>query len=1077
MNGNNSFLFGKYIYTKQNKYMKIFQPIFLFVTLFFVCEFVSAQNKATDLLPINPKVTTGKLPNGLTYYIMPNTKPEKKVEMRLAVHSGSVSEDDNQQGLAHMSEHMAFNGTKNFKKNDIVSFLQNIGVGFGSDLNAYTSFDRTVYILPIPTDKPGNLEKGFQVLEDWAHNVTYNTEDIEGERQIILEESRLGKGAGDRMLQKWLPAYFNGSRFGSRLPIGKDSIISNFKPDLIRNYYRDWYRPDLMAVILVGDITKEKGLELITKHFAGIAAITNPRALPPFEFPAYKDDRAVVVTDKEATGFNVQIAWPAYSDNPLTTVGDYKNYIIQSLFNAMLNARFREITQKPNPSFLFAGGNFGGFVKGFKQFSVNAGTGTNDPSKAVKVLITEIERVNQYGFIAAELDRAKKNLFSNYESQFKSKDKTESGNFVEEYLTLFLDGDAAPGIENEFGYVKQFLPEITLADVNKLAEKLKANPKRFVNITGPEKTDNFKLPTNEELVAMVNSAAAEKVTAYEEKAISADLLSKKPVAGKVIRKTTNKILGSEELLLSNGVTVTLKSTDFKADEIKMQGARYGGSSNYNLKDKYSAQYAVAVQAAMGFGNFAPQDLTKAMSGKKANASVSFTDTKDVISGNATIKDLETMFQMLYLKVTDQRKDTALFTSFVNKNKAQVAGIMSNPQAAFIDTMYKFMFSNNPMAPVAVPHSEYFDKINLDRAMQIYKERSGDVTGMHLVFVGSFKEENILPLIEKYIASLPANGKKTAFRDNKVRPIKGKKLLEFKKGKEQKSLVMQIYNGDVPYSEDAALKAQAMTESLNIKIIEEIREKAQAIYGGGVFGALQKEPYPSYTMMAQLPTGPEKVATVLSSLKNEIEKIQKDGPAPETLEKVKKQWLEKYRESLKDNDTWMNTLLATKVEGKNTDRFLNYEKYVNALTVTDIKNAAKVYLNPANMITAVQLPEKAAEKTPPVVNGRPSKIIETFDITDGDITIDIVDNAQADGDQVSLFFNGNEVANKITLTEKTVSYKLKAVKGVNSIIMFADNLGTTPPNTALMLIRSGGKEYRVNVRSDLKESGAVQLNFK
>ena len=1057
--------------------MKIFKIVFAFIAVVCCSEQLIAQYKTIDLLPINPKVTTGKLPNGITYYIMPNSKPEKKVELRLALQSGSVSEDDDQQGLAHMAEHMAFNGTKNFKKNDIVSFLQDIGVGFGSDLNAYTSFDRTVYILPIPTDKPGNLEKGFQVLEDWAHNVTYNTEDIEGERQIILEESRLGKGAGDRMQQKWLPAYFNGSRFGSRLPIGKDSIISNFKPDLIRKYYKDWYRPDLMAVIVVGDITKEKGLEMITKHFATIAPVANPRALPLFDFPAYKNDNAIVVTDKEATGFNVQIAWPAFSDNALTTVGDYKDYIIQSLFNAMLNARFREITQKPNPPFLFAGGNFGGFVKGFNQFSINAGTGANDPSKAVKVLINEIERVNQYGFISAELDRAKKNLFSNYESQFKSKDKTESGNFVEEYLTLFLDGDAAPGIENEFGYVKQFLPEITLADVNKLAEKLKENPKRFVNITGPEKTDNFKLPTNDELVAMVNSAAAEKVTAYEEKAIATDLLSKKPVAGKVTKKTTNKLLGSTELLLSNGVTVTLKPTDFKADEIKLQGARFGGSSNYTLKDKFSAQYATAVQSAMGYGNFAPQDLTKVMSGKKAFAGTSYSDTKDIISGNATIKDLETMFQMLYLKVTDQRKDTALFTSYVNKNKAQVAGIMSNPQAAFIDTMYKFMSGNNPMAPIAVPHSEYFDKINLDRAMRIYKERSGDVTGMQIVIVGSFKEETIIPLIEKYIASLPANGIKTNYKDNKVRPIRGNKLLEVKKGKEQKSLVMQIYSGDVPYSEDAALKAEAMTEALNIKIIEEIREKAQAIYGGGVFGGLQKDPYPNYTMMAQLPTGPEKVETVLTSLKGEIEKIQKNGPLPETLEKVKKQWLEKYRENLKDNDTWMNVLLDAKVEGANTDRFINYEKYVNAITVADVQKAAKVYLNPANMITAVQLPENAADKVTPVIKGRTSKVIETFDITDADITIDIVDNAEADGDQISLFFNGNEIASKQTLTEKTISYKVKAVKGTNNIIMFAENLGTTPPNTALMLIRSGGKEYRATVRSDLKESGAVQLNFK
>jgi zinc protease len=950
-------------------------------------------------------------------------------------------------------------------------------VGFGSDLNAYTFFDRTVYILPIPTDKAGNLEKGFQVIEDWAHQVSYNTEDIEGERQIILEESRLGKGADDRMQQKTLVPYFNGSRYGSRLPIGKDDIIKNFNPDAIRRYYKDWYRTDLMAVAVVGDITKEKGVELITKHFASIAPTANPKAAPAIDFPAYTQDVAMVVTDKEATGYSVDINWPAYKTNSLKTFADYKESIIENLFNAMLSARFREITQKPNPPFLFAGGSFSGFVRNFKQFSVNAATGTNDPSKAVGVLINEVERVKQFGFIAAELDRAKKNMLTGYESAFKNKDKTESGRLVDQFIDLFLQGEAFPGIENEYNYVKDFLPNITLADVNKIAERLKGEAKKFVSITGPEKSEGFTLLTNEQLLQKINDAALVKVTPYEEKAIAANLLAKEPTKGKVVKTTENKIAGTTELTLSNGLTVVLKPTDFKDDEIKMQASRFGGLSNYGLKDKFSAQYATAVQAAMGFGNFAPQDLTKALSGKKANSGVGFNETKDFLSGSTTIKDLETMFQLLYLKVTEQRKDTALFSSYVKKNKSQFANLMSNPQAAFVDTMYKFIYNNNPMAAVAVPHSEYFDKINLDRAMQIYKERVGDVTGMQFVIVGSFKNETIIPLIEKYIASLPANGKKTKFVDNKVRPIKGNKTLQVKKGNEDKSLVLQMYSGEVPYSEDADLKAQAMTESLNIKIIEEIREKAQAIYGGGVNGSLQKEPYPSYTMMAQLPTGPDKVETVLKSLKAEIEKIQKNGPAQETLDKVKKQWLESHRDELKSNDAWMSALLDAKVDGKNLDRFINYEKYVTAITTKDVQKAAQVYLNPANMVTAVQLPENTKPKTNEQIGGRTTKVAATYDIATADITIEVVDNATVDGDQISLYFNGNVIASKQNLTDKPLTYKVKANKGVNKITMFADNLGTTPPNTAFMIIKAGDKEFKVELSSDLKESGTVVLNLK
>ncbi len=1055
---------------------KIFKPSLVVIMLLLINKITIAQ-VLTDALPLNPKVTTGKLPNGITYYILPNAKPEQKVELRLILNSGSVSEDDDQQGLAHMAEHMAFNGTKNFKKNDIVSFLQDIGVGFGSDLNAYTFFDRTVYILPIPTDKAGNLEKGFQVLEDWAHQVSYKTEDIEGERQIILEESRLGKGADDRMQQKTLVPYFNGSSYAKRLPIGIDSIIKTFNPDAIRRYYKDWYRADLMAVAVVGDITKEKAMELLSKHFGIIAPSTNPRKLPLIDFPAYTEDKAIVVTDKEATGYGVDISWPAYQSNDLKTLADYKQQLEEQLFNAMLNARFREITQKPNPPFLFAGGSFGGFVRGYNQFSLSANTGTNDPSKAISVLISEIERVKQFGFLPTELERAKKNVIANYESALKNKDKTESGQLIEEFVSLYLDGDAAPGIENEFSYVSKFVPEITLADISKIADRLKGDLKKFVSITGPEKANGFTLINETQLLQQVNDAALVKVTPYEEKAVAANLLSKQPKAGKIVTKTTNATTGTTDLKLSNGLTVSIKKTDFKDDEIKMQGARFGGSNKYSLKDKYSAQYATAVQAAMGYGNFAPADLSKSLTGKKANANASFSATRDQVSGSATNKDLETMFQLLYLKITEQRKDQALFESFINKNKSGIANLMQDPQTAFIDTFSKFLSNNNPLARAAVPRPEHYDAVKLDRSMQIYKERLGDVTGMHFVFIGSIKEEILIPLIEKYIASLPANGTKTNFVDNKVRPQKGNRVLEFKKGKEEKSLVLQVFSGEVPYSEDAALKAQAMTEALNIKIIEEIREKAQAIYGGGVFGGLNKEPYASYQLVAQLPTGPEKVETVLKSLKGEIEKIQKNGPAQETLDKVKKQWLESHREQMKSNDAWMSELMGAQLEGKNIDRFINYEKYVEAITTKDVQKASQVYLSPKNMLTAVQLPENGVPKTETKVAGRSTKVAATYDITAVDVTIEVVDNATVDGDQISLYFNGASIADKQNLTDKPLTYKVKARKGSNAITMFANNLGTTPPNTAFMVIKCDGKEYKVELSSNLNESGTVVLNLK
>jgi zinc protease len=416
----------------------------------------------SDKLPVDPQVKIGKLDNGLTYYIRENKRPEKKVELRLVVNVGSIVEDDDQQGLAHMTEHMAFNGTTHFKKNEIVSFLQNIGVGFGNDLNAYTSFDETVYILPIPTDKPGNLEKGFQVLEDWAHNVTYLDEDIDGERAIILEESRLGKGANDRMFRKILPHLFEGSKYASRLPIGQDSIIKTFKHDAIRRFYHDWYRPDLMAVIVVGDIDPAKAEAMVKEHFSRLSNPANERPREYAAGPDYASSSAVIATDKEATSYLVAINYPSFKQKPATTVGDYRKYLIEQIYTTLLNQRLQELVQKENPPFVFAGVDFDSYARGYGSFNAAASSGTGDIKKALDALVGEIERVKRYGFTAAELERTKKSMLANYERNWNNRDKTESENFVNEYLGNFLHQEPIPGIDKEFSYVKEMLPGITI---------------------------------------------------------------------------------------------------------------------------------------------------------------------------------------------------------------------------------------------------------------------------------------------------------------------------------------------------------------------------------------------------------------------------------------------------------------------------------------------------------------------------------------------------------------------------------------------------------------------------------------
>jgi zinc protease len=950
-----------------NKPFAAFSRWLLLLVAIFSTGSSMAQNTSPDLkasIPVDPKVKIGKLDNGLTFYIRQNKKPEQKVELRLVINAGSINEDDDQQGLAHMAEHMAFNGTTHFKKNDIVSFLQDIGVGFGNDLNAYTSFDETVYILPIPIDKPGNLEKGFQVLEDWAHNVTYLDDDIQSEKPIILEESRLGKGANDRMFKKIYPKLFEGSKYAKRLPIGVDSIIRNFKPDVIRRFYKDWYRPNLMAVIVVGDIEPAKAEELIRKHFAGMTNPTAPRTRDYADVPPYASTDAMVVTDKEATSYTVSINYPAFKEAPASDVASYRDQLVKQMFVSLTNQRLQELTQQSNPPFLFGSVSFGSYARGYDAFGAFAAAGTGDVNKALNAVVEEIERVKRYGFTAAELERAKKSMQANYERAWNNRDKTESGNYVDEYANHFLQQEPIPGIDKEYEYVKTLVPGITLEEVNAVSKKFKDDKNRFVYVQGPEPKAGDKLPEGKDLLAVIDAKEKADIKPYEEKAVAAALLTKLPAAGKVVSKTKNTILGTTELKLSNGVTVTLKSTDFKNDQILMGATRPGGKNNYGLADKFNAEYTTQLVSTMGVGDFSPTDLRKVLAGKTVTVNPTFSVIAEGMRGTSSVKDLESMFQLTYLYFTAPRKDTALFRSYVQRNKSQFANISANPQAVFVDTMYKTMYGNNPLAPIAVPNSAFFDQIDLDRSLAIYKERFGDVNGMNFAFVGSFKEEEIIPYIEKYIASLPATSKKFSLVDNKVRPVGGKQSLTINKGKEEKSLILAFYSGEMPYSEEMDLKAQALSEVLNIRIIEELREKVQGIYGGGTNGGLEKYPYTNYTFVLQLPCGPEKVDTLLKTVKKEFADIAAKGPDTSYLNKVKIQWLEQNKVKMKENATWLGALLDIKFKGDDPDRFVNAEKYINKLTVKDVQQVAKLILDGKNQFYAVQMPENYSNKTAP-----------------------------------------------------------------------------------------------------------------
>ncbi len=927
---------------------------FLLLAAFIYATSCLAQT-ASPKLPLDPKVKIGKLANGLTYYIRENKKPEKKVELRLVVNTGSIMEDPDQQGLAHFMEHMNFNGSQTYKKNELVNFLQSIGVQFGADLNAYTSFDETVYILPIPLSDTANFRKGLQVLRDWAGGALLDNEEIDKERGVVLEESRLGKGAGDRMFRKIYPYQYAGSKYAERLPIGKDSILKTFKYDAIKRFYKDWYRPDLMAVVVVGDVDPAKAESYVKSLFGNMKNPAKERPRTEVPVTARNKSMAMVITDKEATNYNIEIDYPFVKQKQETTEGDYRHYLVKTLFTSLLNQRMQELTQSGKPPFLYGFGYFNSYARGYEGFTAVASAGPEGPEAAAKAVVTEVEKVKKYGYTAAELDRAKAQMLAGIERTYNNRDKTESANYVEEYVQHFLQQEPMPGVEKEYGYYKTFLPTIKVEEVNALADPLKKNEALFVTLQGPEAGDK-KLPDSTQLLAIVTNAMKADVKAYEEKAVASTLLKTTPKAGKVTGEKKVALTGVTELTLSNGAKVVLKPTDFKNDEIVMTAYHKGGTSKYGADKKYSANYASTVVQTMGVGEFSPTDLNKFLAGKVARVSPRLSNTSAGISGNSSVKDLETMLQLTYLYLTAPRKDESLFAGWRDKQKTAVQNIMANPQTAFVDTVFGAMYNRNPLAPVAVPKPEYFDQVSMADALSIYKDLTGDATDFTFIFTGSFDPEKIKPLLETYIGSLPSTGKPAAIVDNGLRMATGQKEIKFYKGTEDKSLILQMQNDQVTYSEDLELKAQALGEIINIKVIDDLREKLGAIYGGGINIGVSKYPYSNFTAMLQLPTGPKSVDTLLTSFNAEIDKLKTNGPEQSDLDKVKKQWIEKYRTQVKDNNAWSGKLYNIYFQDSDPQRFTNYEAVVNALTVADIKAVANQLFTGKNVITAVQYPQ-------------------------------------------------------------------------------------------------------------------------
>lgn len=916
-----------------------------------------ANKVAGSLIPNDPNVKIGKLANGLTYYIRKNSEPKNRAELYLATRIGSLMEDDNQQGLAHFTEHMAFNGTKDFPKNEMINYLQKAGVRFGADLNAYTGFDQTVYQLPIPTDSATVFKTGFKILANWAGKIVMEGEEIDKERGVIVEEDRQrGKNAQERMSKQLLPVLLKGSRYADRLPIGKLDILHTFTYDKIRNFYKDWYRPNLQAVIAVGDFDVNEVEQLIRDNFSVLTNPASPRPRPAYDLPDNKEPLVKIITDPEQQ-YNVAQIMYKQRGGVLKTTADYKKSMIFNMINSMLGARIQEIMQKGNAPFIQAQSGYGpyqgGLVPGINAFqSAAVSTSGATLEKAFTAVLAENERMSRYGFVQSELEVARKNILAGNEKRLKEKDKTSSSSFVQKYLNNFLTGTSIPSTEYSYELTKKVLGEITLEDVNALAKTLITKENQIIIVQAPEK-DKASLPTEAQLLASLKKAG-NNISAYVDNTVNKPLLDKKPVAGKIVSEQKVDQIGVTQLTLSNGIKVLLKPTDFKNDQVIFSSFSKGGTSLATDANFQSAE-TVSLIPQGGVGDFNPTQLNKLLAGNTGRGGAYVNDLYQGYSGSASPKDLETAFQMVYAYATNPRKDAEIFNKSISDYKVVLANKSANPESVFGDTVQAVLSSYHKRAmPTSLSD---LDKISLDEAFNFYKDRFADNSGQTFVFVGNFNMETIKPLIETYIASLPASSGKQDFADNGIYPPKGKISKTVYKGLEDKAAVRLYIHGDYDFNAQNNVQLDAVKAALENKILERLREKESGVYSPQVGLSVEKYPKAHYYFTISFSCATANVEKLIAAALDEVKQIKDKGATADDISKFKSEEQRQVELSLRDNNFWLNYLTNRLKNGEELTQVLANKQRLDTVTVESTKATAQQYLNEDNYIRLVLMPQK------------------------------------------------------------------------------------------------------------------------
>lgn len=936
--------------------MKSVKSFFLFLFAFLISLVTNAQTDLKAPVPMDPAVRTGRLENGMTYFVRYNKEPEKRASFYFIQNVGALLENDNQNGLAHFLEHMALNGTEHFPGKAIISSLEKHGVAFGNNINASTGHDETVYNLSdVPVDSPGLMDTCLMIMYDWSDYVSLTDKEIDAERGVITEEWRTRRDAGFRLMKKYLPVMLKDSKYAERDVIGDLKVISGFNYDTLRSFYNEWYRPDLQAVAIVGDFNPDEMEKKVKDLFSKLKAVKNSRPRPVFEVPYHKETLFVLATDKEASQSTVAVYIKRKGTDPSEkNLGYIREQIIIRLMNSMIGTRISELLQKGTPPFVTGGVSYSELVRGLDALAIVATANPNKEDAALKSIYTEAERARRSGFTKGELDRAKANLMTSYENYYKQKDKIPNDSYVSGMQDYFLTKEPLTSIDFDYEFVKNALPAITVEEVSKFFSSLITDENRVIVVQGPEGED-IKHLSETEAKEIINAVKASDIAPYEDAVLGESLITETLTGSEIIKRVELKQFDAVEWTLANNAKVVFRKADFEKDNVSLSAFSLGGTSLYETDMLPSATIMMNLIGFYGLGDYDNVTLQKMMAGKKASASISLGQLTEGINGSSTPKDLETMMQLLWLRFSKPRFDKQAHDAIMMRYKALLTNMEKDPTKIMQDSVSLFLTSFSPRT--VLMNNQMLERVDLEMIKKIYSERFSNASGFTFIIVGNIDEAVIRPLVEKYIGSIKGGNDKETYIDRNIRQPKGKYIKDVRIPLTvPKSTVYLNYSADLKYIPYNNLCMKVINGILDLVFTEKVREEAGGTYGVQVGFTSQLNPNQNASGMIMFDCDPEKAGTLKGIIYNEIDKMVKTGPSKENLDKAVNNMLKNREESKLHNSYWSNALYSFYYTGINVNDPENYEDILKKLTVKDIQKIARLFFTKADVADIVFRPK-------------------------------------------------------------------------------------------------------------------------